>query len=128
RLPWLSCRLRIAEQMVEKLAFHGTKQAFLGRAEARLSSGTLVFPHAVKSQQLLKVHAGKLRATIDRNRCWQTPIAFDTQTKDREARTITGWIEGQVKSSNASRMRENEERQPAFSQRLACPGIAQDQV
>ena len=61
--------LCVSQQMIQKFTLHGTKQALLGRSKARFSSRTLMLAHPVEGQQLLKVHAGKLRATINRESC-----------------------------------------------------------
>src|SRR5258708_11130198 len=114
--------------MVKNLRFQGSEEPFLGRPEARFRCRALMFAYSVQGEKLLKVHAGKLRPTIDRNGRRQASITFDTQTKDRKARAITGRIKGQVVSSNAPGMGEDEQGQPTFPQRLASPRITHNQV
>src|SRR6266567_3694061 len=101
--------------MVKYLRFQSSEEPFLGRPEARLSSGTLVLAYPIQGEQLLKVHAGKLWPSINRNRCGQASIALHTETKDREARTITRWVKRQVVGGNAPGMRKDEQSQPTLS-------------
>src|SRR2546425_6119738 len=114
--------------MVEEGSVHGAKKALLRRTVSWLCCWALVFAHAIQGQQLLEVGAGKLWASIDRDRCWQASIPLDAQPKNRQTGTIRRWVEGQVECGNASGMGENEQRQPTFSQRLTGPGIAKNQV
>src|SRR5690242_19115268 len=104
--------------MVKHLCFQGTEEPFLGRSNARLSSRALMFTYSVQGEQLFKVHAGKLRPSIDGDRRRQPSVALDTQPKNSQARTITWWIKGQMVSGNAPGMRENEQSEPTFPQRL----------
>src|SRR5258708_4942036 len=87
-----------------------------------------MFAYSIQGEKLLKVHAGKLWPSINRNGCWQASIAFHAQTKDGQAGAITGRIKGQVVSGNAPGMGEDEQSQPTLSQWLASPRIAQNQI
>jgi hypothetical protein len=69
-LSRLLCGLGVPKKMVEKFTLHGAKQSLLGRSKARLSSRTLMLAYPIEGEKLLKVHAGKFWASIDRNRCW----------------------------------------------------------
>src|SRR6266852_1581711 len=87
-----------------------------------------MFAYSIQGEKLLKVHAGKLWPSINRNGRWQASIAFHAQTKDGQAGAITGRIKGQVVSGNAPGMGEDEQSQPTLSQWLASPRIAQHQI
>src|SRR5712691_2392406 len=96
----LLCGLCVSQQMVEEFTLHGTKQALLGRSKARFSSRTLMLTHSVESEQLLKVHAGKFRASIHRNRCWEASIALDAVAEYHHTGAVRRWVEGQVGGRN----------------------------
>src|SRR5437762_14028455 len=116
--------MTIPDSVVKHLRVQGNAEPILRRPEARVSSRALMFADPVQGEQLLKVHTGKLWPAIDRNGRWQASIAFDTQTKDRQAGAITGRVKGQMVSRNTPGMGKNEEREPAFPQRLTSPRIA----
>src|SRR5260370_39896138 len=78
-----------------------------------------MFAYSIQGEKLLKVHAGKLWPSINRNGCWQASIAFHAQTKDGQAGAITGRIKGQGVSGNAPGMGEDVQSEPTLSQWLA---------
>src|SRR6266581_5151805 len=119
--------LCVSQKMVQKLALHGTKQPFLGRPKARFSSRTLMLAHPVEGKQLLKVHTGKLRASINGDRCWQASISLDAEAECHHTGAVRRWVKGQVVGRNASGVRKNEQRQPAFTQWFASTRVAKNE-
>src|SRR5258708_7043241 len=113
--PWLLCCLGVAQQVVKELRLHCPEESLLGRTEAWFCCWALMFAHAIERQQLLKVHTLKLWSTIDHDSCWQSPIAFDTQPKRHHTGSVTWGIKREVVGSDPSGMREDQQRQPAFS-------------
>src|SRR6266702_2665499 len=114
--------------MIQKLTLHGTEQSFLGRSKARFSSRTLMLTHPVEGKQLLKVDAGKLRASINGDRCWQAPVTLNAEAECHHTGAVRRWIEGQVVGSNEPGVRKNEQRQPAFAQWFAGTRVAKTEI
>src|SRR5260370_28478343 len=83
-----------------------------------------MFAYSIQGEKLLKVHAGKLWPSINRNGCWQASIAFHAQTKDRQAGGVTRRIKVLVVSGNAPGMGDDEQSQPTLFHRLASTRIA----
>ena len=111
--------LCVSQQMVQKFTLHGTKQPLLGRSKARFSSRTLMLAHPIEGEQLLKVHTGKFRASINGDSRRQAPVALDAEAECHHTGAVRRWVEGQVVGSNEPGVRKNEQRQPAFAQWFA---------
>ncbi len=75
-----------------------------------------------------QVDAGKLRASINGDRCWQSSISLDAEAERHHTGAVRRWVEGQVVGSNASGVRKNEQRQPAFAQWFAGTRVAKNEI
>src|SRR5579875_1770944 len=104
--------------MVEKFGIEGAKEALLGRSKPRLSNRALMLTHPIQSQQLLKIDAGKFRATINHNGGREPSISLHSEPECHHAGAVTRFVKGQVGGGNPPRMGEDEQGEPALAQQL----------
>lgn len=117
-----------SSRFVDKTGIGGAKEPLEDRARPWSGARPLELGHIVHRQQRFKIRAVEVRAPIDDQRLWQTPIAADALAQYHHIGAIAWGIIGQVGYQHTPRVGIDEERTPRPPQHLARARMAQNDI